>query len=126
VAGVEKGSSQAFMRLANGQTLAESTIERALAVASSPTTLTVTARDYYFLTRDLYQQAGAQGEHHFLLEPQGRNTAPAMAAAALWVERHFGPEACLLVLPADHLVRDLAAFEQAVAKAMPRWPRRVI
>jgi mannose-1-phosphate guanylyltransferase / mannose-6-phosphate isomerase len=106
-----------FMRLASGQTLAESTIERAMRVASSPVSLTVTGRDYYFLTRDLYAESGAEGEHHFLLEPEGRNTAPAIAAAALWVAERYGPDACLLVLPADHLVRDLDAFCVAVDEA---------
>ncbi len=112
-----KGHPKPFMRLANGLTLAESTVERALAVAGSAVTLTVTGRDYYFLTRDLYQQGGPDGEHHFLLEPEGRNTAPAIAAAAMWVTERFGPKACLLVLPADHLVRDTSAFEQAVEEA---------
>ena len=106
-----------FMRLANGQTLAESTIERALRVGSGATTLTVTGRDYYFLTRDLYQESAAGGEHHFLLEPAGRNTAPAIAAAALWVAHRFDEQALMLVLPADHLVREMAAFEVAVGQA---------
>ncbi|MEE4330720.1 MAG: mannose-1-phosphate guanylyltransferase/mannose-6-phosphate isomerase [Wenzhouxiangella sp.] len=106
-----------FMRLANGQTLAESTIQRALRVGTTPTTLTVTARDYYFLTRDLYGETSRAGEHHFLLEPEGRNTAPAIAAAALWVAQRFGEDALMLVLPADHLVRDMPAFEVAVRRA---------
>jgi mannose-1-phosphate guanylyltransferase/mannose-6-phosphate isomerase len=106
-----------FMRLADGQTLAESTVARASRVATENQTLTVTGRDYYFLTRDLYQKRQPEAEHHFLLEPSGRNTAPAIAAAALWVEQRFGQDACLLVLPADHLVRDINAFEAAVAEA---------
>jgi len=112
-----KAHPKPFMRLASGLTLAESTVDRALRVAGSSVTLTVTGRDYYFLTRDLYQQGGPDGDHHFLLEPEGRNTAPAIAAAALWVADRFGPEACLLVLPADHLVREMAPFEQAVEEA---------
>ncbi len=106
-----------FMRLANGLTLAESTISRAMRVASASETLTVTGRDYYFLTRDLYQGVGGGGQHHFVLEPGGRNTAPAIAAAAHWVAHHHGPEALMLVLPADHLVRDMDAFEKAVSAA---------
>ncbi|MFU8830673.1 MAG: mannose-1-phosphate guanylyltransferase/mannose-6-phosphate isomerase [Wenzhouxiangella sp.] len=112
-----KAHPKPFMRLADGKTLAESTIERAAGVASSAVTLTVTGRDYYFLTRDLYTQSGVGGQHHFLLEPIGRNTAPAIAAAALWAQHHYGDETCLLVLPADHLVRDRKAFDQAVAEA---------
>lgn len=106
-----------FMRLADGQSLAESTVARASRVATADQTLTVTGRDYYFLTRDLYQKSQPDPDHHFLLEPSGRNTAPAIAAAALWVEQRFGGDACLLVLPADHLVRDIEAFETAVAEA---------
>lgn len=106
-----------FMKLADGRSLAASTILRALDVAARRETLTVTGRDYYFLTRDLYAEAAGEATHHFLLEPEGRNTAPAIAAAALWVAERFGPEARLLVLPADHLVRDQAAFAAAVEAA---------
>ncbi|QOC23601.1 mannose-1-phosphate guanylyltransferase/mannose-6-phosphate isomerase [Wenzhouxiangella sp. AB-CW3] len=112
-----KAHPKPFMRLVDGQTLAASTVRRALAVADVPETLTVTGRDYFFLTRDEYQQAAGEAKHHFMLEPEGRNTAPAIAAAALWVQARFGPEACLLVMPADHMVRDVDAFSDAVAKA---------
>ena len=47
----------------------------------------------------------------------GRNTAPAIAAAALHVQEHFGDQAQLLILPADHLIRDEQAFAAAVAEA---------
>ena len=112
-----KAHPKPFMRLADGATRAGSTIPRALRVADSINTLTVTGRDHYFLTRDLYREVAPAGEHHFLLEPSGRNTAPAIAAAAHWVAARFGPEALMLVMPADHLIRDQLAFEQAVAKA---------
>lgn len=106
-----------FMRLADGQTLAGATLKRALGVSSQQQTLTVTSRDYYFLTRDIYRDLAPEAEHHFLLEPVGRNTAAAIAAAALWVQEHHGPDARLLILPADHLVRDQAAFAAAVERA---------
>lgn len=106
-----------FMRLADGDTLAGATIKRALAVADGQTTLTVTSRDHYFLTRDIYQEVAPKGQHHFLLEPEGRNTAPAIMAAAQWVSSHFGLDAQLLVMPADHLIRDMQAFTTAVGAA---------
>ncbi len=58
-----------------------------------------------------------------VLEPVGRNTAPAIALAA-WAAMKAGPEAggadpALLVLPADHVIRDIAAFQQAVRVALP-------
>lgn len=51
-----------------------------------------------------------------MLEPIGRNTAPAIAAAALALINE--PEALMLVLPADHVIRDIDAFEQAVIRAV--------
>ena len=52
-----------------------------------------------------------------MLEPVGRNTAPAIAVAALHIATQYGSDAQLLVLPADHLISDQAAFEAAVATA---------
>lgn len=112
-----KAHPKPFMRLADGNTLAGTTIQRALAVAGDAATLTVTSRDHYFLTRDIYQEAAPKGTHHFLLEPEGRNTAPAIVAAAMWVQAHWGESAQMLVMPADHLIRDMDAFSQAVQSA---------
>lgn len=52
-----------------------------------------------------------------LLEPTARNTAPAIALAALFLASR-DPDAVMLVLPADHLIEDEAAFERAVAQAI--------
>ncbi|WP_412851522.1 mannose-1-phosphate guanylyltransferase/mannose-6-phosphate isomerase [Ectothiorhodospira shaposhnikovii] len=51
-----------------------------------------------------------------LLEPVGRNTAPAVAAAALRLSEH-GPEALMLVMPSDHVILNEPAFRQAVSRA---------
>ena len=113
-----KAHPKPFMQLADGQSLAEKTWLRAAAVAKGGPIFTVTSRDYYFYTRDLYEQLGASPEQaQFLLEPMGRNTAPAIGLAALTVQARYGDEARLLVLPADHLIRDQHAFEHAVATA---------
>ncbi len=50
-----------------------------------------------------------------ILEPAGRNTAPAIAAAALALDR----EAVMLVMPSDHVINDVAAFRAAVDAALP-------
>jgi len=60
------------------------------------------------------QLARAAVESAILLEPQGRNTAPAIALAALYALRQSGAAPILLVLPADHVIRDAAAFKAAV------------
>jgi mannose-1-phosphate guanylyltransferase len=107
------------MPLPDGETLLEKTAARALALPGIAGLVTVTNREYYFHTKDAY--AGLRGRlperASYLLEPFGRNTAPAVALAALWVDVLNGANTVLLVLPADHLVRDHAAFAAAVVRA---------
>ncbi|MCP4825924.1 MAG: mannose-1-phosphate guanylyltransferase/mannose-6-phosphate isomerase [Shimia sp.] len=54
-----------------------------------------------------------------LIEPEGRNTAPAVLAAALWLAKD-SPEALMLVAPSDHVIPDAAAFRATVQAAVPR------
>lgn len=116
-----------FMRMGDGESLLGKTLARALACASGGPVLTVTGRDYYFLTRDEYaaRPDADLDRLPFLLEPAGRNTAPAVVLAALHVRDTIAPDATLLVLPADHLIRDFVAFradvERAAALAGEGW-----
>ena len=107
------------MPLPDGETLLAKTAARALALPGVDELVTVTNREYYFHTRDAYAglRSGAPKRASFLLEPFGRNTAPAVAVAALWAESTVGKDSILLVLPADHLVRNQRAFAAAVAQA---------
>jgi mannose-1-phosphate guanylyltransferase / mannose-6-phosphate isomerase len=108
-----------FMLLPDGETLLGKTAARALGLPDIAGLLTITNRDYYFHTKDVYAgAAGALPERTaYLLEPFGRNTAPAVALGALLAESLFGAETTLLVLPADHLIQDLDAFADAVKQA---------
>lgn len=108
-----------FMRLADGESLLYKTLDRALAVADDGHVLTVTGRDYYFLTRDEYaaHPRAKLDRLPFLLEPAGRNTAPAILLAAQYAVSHISPDAVLLVLPADHLIRELDRFAADVQRA---------
>ncbi|GIT89565.1 mannose-1-phosphate guanylyltransferase/mannose-6-phosphate isomerase [Jannaschia pagri] len=54
-----------------------------------------------------------------VIEPEGRNTAPAVLAAALWLENQ-DPDRLMLVAPSDHVIPDTEAFHAAVAGALPR------
>ncbi|MBM1222506.1 mannose-1-phosphate guanylyltransferase/mannose-6-phosphate isomerase [Ponticoccus sp. SC2-23] len=54
-----------------------------------------------------------------LIEPEGRNTAPAILAAALWLQAR-DPDAVMLVAPSDHVIPDAEGFRAAVAAALPR------
>lgn len=102
-----------FMKLADGETLIRKTYKRAKALGSR--ILTVTNCDYYFMSRDELERVGASGS--FLLEPFGRNTAPAIALAAKYIYETEGSDTVMLVLAADHLVTDQAAFDAAVTAA---------
>lgn len=103
-----------FLRIGE-KTLLTQTYERALAVAGDATPLIVTNRDYYFLSKDDLAQQSRQPQ--YLLEPVGRNTGPAIALAALWALQQDA-SADMLVMPADHFIRDTEAFGAAVASAL--------
>jgi len=80
--------------------------------------LTVTNRELLFKTQDEFREVNTAGlATSFILEPFGRNTAAAIAAAALQVAQKYGQDAVMLVLAAVHLITDQPAFEQAVIKA---------
>jgi len=107
-----------FIRLADGQSLLHKAFLRGATLPGAADLVLDTPRSLF------YTPPAARGSvvpaampATFVLEPFGRNTAAAIAAAALRVARTHGPEALMLVLPADHLVADTRAFEEAVGRA---------
>ena len=79
--------------------------------------LVVSNDSYRFITAEQLHQAG-HSEAVIVLEPKGRNTAPALTLAALHaLESNDDP--ALLVMPADHIISDVAAFRAEVARARP-------
>lgn len=107
-----------FIRLADGQSFLQKTFLRAAALSQVKEVLTVTNRELFFKIKDEFQQVNQHGLNtSFILEPFVRNTAAAVAAAALQVISTYGEEACLLILPADHLIADLDAFTLAIEEA---------
>lgn len=111
-----------FIRLADGQSLLQKAWLRGAALPDVAEVLTVTNRELFFKTEDEYREVAGTAHkglaNSFILEPFGRNTAPAIAAAALQVAAMHGEEALMLVLAADHLIVDQPAFGSAVAQAM--------
>ena len=108
-----------FIRLADGQSLLQKAYLRGALLPGVSHIMTVTNRDLLFKTEDEFREVNAtKASTSFILEPLGRNTAPAIAAAALQVAQMHGSNAILLVLAADHLIADQAAFQQAVLKAV--------
>jgi mannose-1-phosphate guanylyltransferase / mannose-6-phosphate isomerase len=107
-----------FIKLADGRSLLQKTIDRLAPLEDIPEIITVTNRDHFFATRDEYAAGGSAYPQFFVLEPCARNTAPAVAAGALTALARHGQEATLLVLPADHLVEDAEAFAATVREAI--------
>ena len=107
-----------FMRMPDGESLLQKTFNRASQLDGVESVLTVTNREVYFRTVDDYRLLNKRNlPLEFVLEPSGRNTAPAIAAAALHAQARHGDDAQLLILPADQLINDVAAFGAAVKSA---------
>ncbi len=109
-----------FLKLSDGRSLLQNTFLRAVNSGQKVANLiTVTNEKLYFRMQDEFQQVNqAEITCDFILEPFGRNTAPAVLAATEFVHTHYGEEEIILVLPADHLISDQQAFNQAVASAV--------
>ncbi len=107
-----------FMKVGSS-TLLEQTVQRAYALNTDQLTV-VTNRDYLFQSKLLLGSAlGNKADSaQFILEPVGRNTAAAIALAAFDARERGHGDALMLVLPADHLIPDNAAFAACAALAM--------
>lgn len=106
-----------FMKMAGGKSLLQLTWERACALPNVSQGAVVTNMAYSYKTaEELMDQTGAR-QISLLLEPIGRNTAPAVALAALWAQTKFGPNVVLVVLAADHLIDKQSGFNDAVVNA---------
>ncbi len=103
-----------FLALNGSQSLLEETLDRARALPGCDQVLTITNEAHRFIVAAHMQrhlsETGTTGR--ILLEPAGRNTAPAIALAALQVEA-AEPGGVMLVLPSDHVVTGLDAFLEA-------------
>jgi mannose-1-phosphate guanylyltransferase/mannose-6-phosphate isomerase len=112
-----------FLHVEEGHSLFQQTVRRHLTVAGTARPLVVCGVEDRFLIADGLAAAGIE-DVTVVLEPAGRNTAPAVASAAAAIVRE-DPDAVLLVLPSDHLmVPDAAYFEtlkSAVAAAAEGW-----
>jgi len=107
-----------FIRLGDGESLLQKAYLRGARLPGVKEVMTVTNRDLFFKTQDEYNEVASQGAiFSYILEPFGRNTAAAIAAAAIEVERQHGPQEIMLILAADHLVTNQDGFERAVIRA---------
>lgn len=105
-----------LLALCEDKTLLQATFSRVAAVGGA-VPMVIVGDEHRFIVRSQIEALEGGGGAPILLEPMGRNTAPAVyAAAAVAARRHEEP-VVLLILPADHLVRDQEAFARAVDQA---------
>ena len=105
-----------FLPLVGDVSMLQETLQRTTGLQAAAPIIVCNEEHRFMVAEQLRQmdlQAGA-----LILEPKGRNTAPAVALAAVQAVA-ADPDSVLLVLPADHLIKDVGAFLAAVDKALP-------
>lgn len=103
-----------FLTLCGNSTMLQATLERLQDLATE-LPIVICNEDHRFIAAEQLRQINKL-QHNIILEPAGRNTAPAIALAALSAIRQ-GQDPLLLVLAADHVIQDNAAFHRAIGIA---------
>jgi mannose-1-phosphate guanylyltransferase/mannose-6-phosphate isomerase len=103
-----------FLQLVSERSMLQETVLRLSGLDCAPPII-IGNGEHRFLVAEQLREIGVEPAAH-VLEPAGRNTAPAVAIAALWLYEH-DPQGVLLVLPADHLIREVARFQEAARQA---------
>ena len=97
------------------QTLLQQTVSRLNGMEDVADPLLVCNEEHRFLIAEQMRQMGSTPAD-IILEPVGRNTAPALTLAALALNKK-DPDALMLVMPADHIIQDVPGFHAAVQQA---------
>ena len=107
-----------FLALSGEESLLQQTLRRlpGMTGVEVADALVVCNEEHRFLVAEQIRQAGLSPSD-LILEPIGRNTAPALTAAALRAGRH-GDDPIMVMMPADHLITDSAAFTDAISAAV--------
>lgn len=109
------GYPKQYLKLTGDKTLVQQTALRVDQMPDTANPIIVTNNEQRFLVAEQLRQVNVQPAS-IVLEPVGRNTAPAIAIAALLALRE-SPDALLLVLPSDHLIQDEKGFAAVVRDA---------
>lgn len=105
-----------FLRLSGQLTMLQETLRRGEQVSMASQPLIVCNEEHRFLVAQQLHELKVKPQA-IVLEPEGKNTAPAVAAAA-FKAMDVDADAVLLILPADHVLKNLDAFSQAVSVAV--------
>jgi mannose-1-phosphate guanylyltransferase / mannose-6-phosphate isomerase len=103
--------------LLGNQTMLQQTVARLDGMENIAAPLLVCNEEHRFLIAEQLRQMG-KAPADIVLEPIGRNTAPALTLAALALQKHAPEDALMLVMPADHVIQHSRKFHASVAKAV--------
>ncbi|WP_029918530.1 mannose-1-phosphate guanylyltransferase/mannose-6-phosphate isomerase [Nevskia soli] len=104
-----EGYPKQFLKLTDEWSLLQHTVRRAGALAGATPPILICNEAHRFLVAEQLRQAGVEGAE-ILLEPEARNTAPAVAIACLVAKERHGGDALVFIMAADHLIADLSSF----------------
>ncbi|WP_281287008.1 mannose-1-phosphate guanylyltransferase/mannose-6-phosphate isomerase [Aquicoccus porphyridii] len=111
-----KSYPKQFSKLIGPSSVFQQTAQRLSGPGYAPPVI-LTTSDFRFIVTEQMAEAGVD-PGAILIEPEGRNTGPAVLASALWLARD-DPDALMLVAPSDHMVADDPAFRAAVLAGVP-------
>ncbi|MDR3542748.1 MAG: mannose-1-phosphate guanylyltransferase/mannose-6-phosphate isomerase [Desulfocapsaceae bacterium] len=106
-----------LLQLTDATSLLQTTVLRVAQVPDMLPPIIVVGEEHRFITKSQIEELSTVKDYTILLEPMGRNTAPAVAGAVEYVAAGGDQDVIILVLPADHLVKNLQKFREVVKKA---------
>lgn len=106
-----------FLPLIEETSLFHETLLRLHGISGVAQTLIIAQQEHRFLIAEQLRSLGCLEDTTLILEPEGKSTAPAAALAAFYALKEGYPSAQLLVLPADHLIQDVAGFHKSIQAA---------
>lgn len=106
-----------LLQLTNDMSLLQTTLLRAADIPNALPPIIVVGEEHRFLTRSQVDELAGVNEYTLLLEQKGRNTAPAICGAVEYCRQNLGEDVVMLVMPADHIVREHDAFLRAIGEA---------
>ena len=105
-----------YLPLAEKQTMLQATLQRLKGIENLADPIIICNEEHRFLVAEQLHNIGIKNPI-ILLEPEGKNTAPAVAAAAHYIIKYRDPLSQMLILSADHVIQDILAFHQAIQTA---------
>ncbi|HNW40194.1 MAG TPA: sugar phosphate nucleotidyltransferase, partial [Candidatus Omnitrophota bacterium] len=105
-----------FIKIIGENSLLQATIQRLKGAVDPARIYIVTNRIYFYEVKAQIAKLGIP-DKNIILEPQGKNTAPAVSLCAKLISR-IDPDAVLLVLPSDHYIKNVVNFKKTLKKAI--------